>query len=57
VGKVNVHENFELAGKYRINTIPRVFIFNKSDKPLYQKVGLVPEQDLVKLLNEVLQPK
>jgi thioredoxin-like negative regulator of GroEL len=53
VGKVNVHENFDLASQFNINTIPRVYVF-KGKQPVAQRVGFVAERDLVKLLDEVL---
>jgi thioredoxin 1 len=54
VGKVDVSENFELASEYSIYGVPRVLIFNKNAKPVHDVKGLVPESDLVKLLNGVL---
>jgi thioredoxin 1 len=56
VGKVNVHEHFDLASQYGISSIPRVLFFRGGDQPIRQLVGFVPEKDLVKVLNEVLQP-
>jgi thioredoxin-like negative regulator of GroEL len=53
VGKVNVHENFELANEYDIHSIPRIFLFRGGKKPLRQLAGLVPEAELVRLLNEL----
>ena len=55
VGKVNVSENFDLANEYGINSIPRVMLFKGGKKPLRQFAGLVPERELVKLLNEALK--
>jgi len=54
VGKVNVHENFDLANEYNISGIPRVLVFRGSKKPIRQVAGLVPENELVRLLNDVL---
>src|SRR5438132_4510129 len=54
VGKVNVDDNQDLAVKYGVNTIPRVFVFKGSDQPLHQIVGLVSEGELTKLLNGAL---
>jgi len=53
VGKVNVDENYELATKYGINTIPRIMIFKGGDQPKETIVGLTSEAELVKLLNKV----
>ncbi len=55
MGKVNIHEEFDLANEYGINSIPRVLIFRGSKKPLRQFSGLVPERELVKALDEVLK--
>ena len=54
VGKVNVDENYELANKYAISTIPRLMLFKGSDQPLKTLVGLTSEAELAKLLNEAL---
>ena len=54
VGKVNVDENYELATKYAISTIPRVMIFKGTDQPVQTLVGLTSEAELVKLLNKVI---
>jgi len=55
VGKVNIHENFELANQYNIATIPRVYIFKGGDKPIQQITGLPSEAVLVKALSNVLE--
>jgi len=55
VGKVNVDDNQDLAIKYNVTTIPRVFVFRGSDKPVHQVVGLTSEKDLVKLLNQTVE--
>ncbi len=55
VGKVNVAENFELANEFDISSIPRVFLFKGGRKPVRQLAGMVPEGQLVKLLNDVLR--
>jgi thioredoxin-like negative regulator of GroEL len=54
VGKVNVHENFELANEYDIQSIPRILLFRGSKKPIRQMAGLVSEAQLARMLNEVL---
>ena len=53
MAKVDVSENLELASEYNIYNIPRVLIFNRSAKPTHQLKGVVPQTELVKLLNEV----
>jgi thioredoxin len=55
VGKLNVDEAPDVATKYGINTIPRVFIFKGGDKPREKAVGLVSESELVKMINNVMQ--
>ncbi len=52
VGKVNVDENYDLASKYGINTIPRLMIFRGGDTPVETLVGLTSEAELTKLLNK-----
>ena len=54
VGKVNVDENYELATKFGISTIPRLMIFKGSDQPQETIVGLTSEAELTKLLNKQL---
>jgi thioredoxin len=55
VGKLNVDDAPDVATKYGINTIPRVFIFKGGDKPREKAVGLVSEAELVKMINNVMQ--
>lgn len=55
VGKLNVDENPSLATKYDVITIPRVLVFKGSDTPIEVKVGLVPEAELVKIVNRALE--
>lgn len=52
---MDVSENFDLANEYSINSIPRVMLFKGGKKPQRQMAGLVPEKELVKLLNEALK--
>src|SRR5215471_6402610 len=52
VGKVNVDENPDLAVKYNVMTIPRVLFFKGSDAPLHEEPGVLPEAELVKLINQ-----
>jgi thioredoxin 1 len=54
VGKLNVHENMETAGQFRIFSIPRVYVFKGGTQPVIQLTGLQSEANLVKTLNEVL---
>jgi thioredoxin-like negative regulator of GroEL len=55
VGKLNVDEAPDVATKFGITSIPRVFIFKGSDKPREKAVGLVSESELVKMINNVMQ--
>jgi thioredoxin 1 len=55
VGKLNTDENQEVAIRYAISGIPQVLIFKGGDQPREKSVGLVPEANLVKLLNRVLE--
>jgi len=54
VGKLNVDNSQDLATKYGVTTIPRVFLFKGGDRPLKQVVGAASEADLVKMINGVL---
>jgi thioredoxin 1 len=55
VGKVNIAENQDLAYEYGINSIPRVLLFKGGKKPVRQAAGLVPEKQLVQMLNDALK--
>jgi thioredoxin 1 len=55
VGKLNVDDSPDLATKYGVVSIPRVYIFNGGDKPRRTVVGLTSENELVKLINSVMQ--
>ena len=57
VGKLNVDDAQDIAAKYGVNSIPRVFIFKGSDKPRQSIVGLVSENELSKAVDGVLQEK
>jgi len=54
VGKLNVDDNQEIAAKYGVNSIPRVFFFKGGDKPAKTITGLVSENELVKTINGLL---
>ena len=54
VGKVNVDDNQDLAVKYRINSIPRVLLFNGGDQPRGDLVGLQTEAVITKMINQTL---
>ena len=60
IGKLNVDESQEVASKYGVNSIPRIFLFkggNSSDQPVESIVGLRSYQDLEKSINGLLHPK
>jgi len=52
VGKLNVDENQDVAVKYDVMTIPRILFFKGSDTPVYQHVGVLPESEIAKLINQ-----
>ena len=49
VGKVNVDEQPELAGEYRIMSIPTLMVF-RGGQAAAVKVGVTPKEELLKLL-------
>ncbi len=54
VGKLNVDDAPDIAAKYGINAIPRVYIFKGGDQPKKTIVGLTSEAVIVKEINSVL---
>src|SRR5439155_23018054 len=52
VGKLNVDENPNIAVRYDVMTIPRVLFFRGSDTPVHQEIGVLPEAELVRLINQ-----
>lgn len=54
VGKLNVDDAQDLAAKYGILNIPRVYIFKGGDQPQKMIVGLTSEANIVKEINSVL---
>lgn len=55
VGKLNVDDAGEVASKYGVTSIPRIFIFKGGDQPKRSIVGLVSEVELVKAINSVVE--
>ncbi len=55
VGKLNVDDAPDVASKYGVTSIPRVFIFKGGDKPRKTIVGLTSENELVKMINGVME--
>jgi len=54
VGKLNVYDSPDVASKFGITSIPRVFFFNGGDKPKRSIIGLTSEAEMVKIVNSVL---
>jgi len=57
VGKLNVDDAPDVATKFGVTSIPRVFVFNGGDKPKRSIVGLANENELTNMLNGVLADK
>jgi thioredoxin 1 len=55
IGKLNVDDAQDIAAKYAVHTIPRVYIFKGGDQPQRRIDGLTTEANLVKEINSVLQ--
>ena len=55
VGKLNVDDAPDVATKFGVTSIPRVFIFKGGDKPRKSIVGLTSEAELVKAINGVME--
>ena len=53
VGKLNVSENMEIAGRYGIRSIPTFIIF-KNGQPIDGIIGARPKQFLVDKINSLL---
>ncbi len=52
VGKLNVDENPNVAVKYDVMTIPRVLFFKGGDTPVHQEIGVLPEAELARLIDQ-----
>ena len=52
VGKVNVDEESELAGKFNIMSIPTLLFF-KDGQLVNQSVGVVPKQAILDMVKEL----
>jgi thioredoxin 1 len=55
VGKLNVDDAQDIASRFGVTSIPRVFIFKGGDRPQKTFVGLTSERDLVASINSVLE--
>lgn len=52
VGKIDVDENMELAGKYGVSTIPTLMVF-KNGKPVNLSIGYMPKTGVLEMLKAV----
>jgi thioredoxin 1 len=55
VGKLNVDDAPDVASRYGVTSIPRIFIFKGGDKPRKAFVGVTSERDLVSSINAVME--
>jgi len=55
VGKLNVDEAPDVAVKFGVTSIPRVFIFKGGSQPRKSFVGLTGERELVSGINTVME--
>ncbi|MCQ2467229.1 MAG: thioredoxin [Clostridia bacterium] len=51
VGKVNVDEQMELATKYKISSIPAIYLF-KGDKVIDAIIGFAPKERIMAMVNK-----
>ena len=50
VGKVDVDQNPEVAGRYDVRSIPTLLVF-RGGQVVEQRVGALPKQELVRLID------
>ena len=51
-------ENGEvIAAKYNVRSIPTTLFLDENDEVVYKLMGNIPENDLVKLINETLKDR
>jgi len=55
VGKLNVDDSPDVATKFAVTSIPRVFVFKGSDRPRKTIVGLTSENELASIINTVME--
>ena len=55
VGKLNVDDAPDVASKFGVTSIPRVFIFKGGDRPRKTFVGVTSERELVSSINSVME--
>jgi thioredoxin 1 len=54
IGKLNTDENQDVAVRYGISSIPTILLF-KGGNQVGKSVGVRPEAEFVKLLNQMLE--
>jgi thioredoxin 1 len=55
IGKVNVDDAPDLASKFGVTSIPRIFIFKGGDKPRKSFVGVTSERELASSIATVME--
>jgi thioredoxin 1 len=55
IGKLNVDDAPDVATKYGVTSIPRIFIFKGGDQPKKSFVGVTSERELVSSINTVME--
>ena len=55
VGKLNVDDAPDVASKFGITSIPRIFIFKGGDKPRKSFVGVTSERELASSITTVME--
>lgn len=50
VGKINVDEEMNLAGAFRVSSIPTLVVF-KNGQPVTGTVGLIPKEEIIKMMD------
>jgi thioredoxin 1 len=53
VGKLNVDDAGDIASKYGVTSIPRVFVFKGGPMPVKTIVGLTSEAELSKMIDSL----
>lgn len=55
VGKLNVDDAPDVATKYGVMSIPRIFFFKGGDKPVKMIAGVASEAELTNTINGILK--
>jgi thioredoxin 1 len=55
IGKLNVDDAPDVASKFGITSIPRIFIFKGGDKPRKSFVGVTSERELASSITTVME--